>query len=342
MTDAAAILVRDLVKTFRGKSGESQRGTLRSPKPADSERGTWRSPRPLVRAVDGLSFEVASGSIFGLLGPNGAGKTTTLKILTTLLSPTSGFVRVAGHDPVREGFAVRRAIAVVLQENASEQFLSVRDNFLCYARLHGQERRETERRLGEIAERFGLKEILSEKAADLSIGTRRRVQVAKVFLVDAPILFLDEATTGMDPFVKRIVLDSIRGVARQGRTVVLTTQNLDEAERLCDEVVIVSHGKSVARGGIAAVTRLHAPTVEVRVSFEEDPAGLDEFLVPFQPAAKNFAEGILTVRLAGSRRDAALFLAALAGKFRLADFEVASASLEDAFLEVVRKDREPS
>jgi ABC-2 type transport system ATP-binding protein len=312
----AAILVRDLVKTFRGKERE-------------------------VRAVDGLSFDVPAGTIFGLLGPNGAGKTTTLKILTTLLAPTSGSVRVAGHDPVREGFAVRQAIAVVLQESASEQFLSVRDNFLCYARLHGQERRETEQRLGEIAERFGLKEMLAEKAADLSIGTRRRVQVAKVFLVPAPILFLDEATTGMDPFVKKVVLDSIKDVARQGHTVVLTTQNLDEAERLCDEVVIVSRGKAVARGDIASVTRLHAPTVEVRAFFEEEPAGLDEFLVSFEPASKNYAEGWLTVTLPGSRRDAALFLAALASKFRLADFEVASASLEDAFLEVVRKGTDP-
>lgn len=312
----AAILVRDLIKTFRGKERE-------------------------VRAVDGLSFDVPAGTIFGLLGPNGAGKTTTLKILTTLLAPTSGSVRVAGHDPVREGFAVRQAIAVVLQESASEQFLSVRDNFLCYARLHGQERRETEQRLGEIAERFGLKEMLAEKAADLSIGTRRRVQVAKVFLVPAPILFLDEATTGMDPFVKKVVLDSIKDVARQGHTVVLTTQNLAEAERLCDEVVIVSRGKAVARGDIASVTRLHAPTVEVRAFFEEEPAGLDEFLVPFEPASKNYAEGWLTVTLPGSRRDAALFLAALASKFRLADFEVSSASLEDAFLEVVRKGTDP-
>ena len=312
-----AILVRDLVKTFRGKERE-------------------------VRAVDSLSFEVPAGMIFGLLGPNGAGKTTTLKILTTLLAPTSGLVRVAGRDPVREGFEVRKSIAVVLQENASEQFLSVRDNFLCYARLHGQRRLETEQRLEEIAERFALKEMLSEKAADLSIGTRRRVQVAKVFLVDAPILFLDEATTGMDPFVKRVVLDSIKEVARRGRTVVLTTQNLDEAERLCDEILIVSRGKSVARGNIGEVMRLHAPAVEVSAFFEEDPVGLEEFLRPFDPASKTYAEGWLTVTLRGSRKDAALFLAALASKFRLADFEVSSASLEDAFLEAVRPEKDPT
>jgi ABC-2 type transport system ATP-binding protein len=312
MNDAAPVVVRDLVKTYRSRTGE-------------------------VRAVDGLSFEVPQGVIFGLLGPNGAGKTTTLRILTTLVAPTSGFVRVAGHDPAREGFAVRGSIAAVLQDNASEQFLSVRDNFRCYARLHGQRRAETESRLPEVAERFGLAEVLSEKAADLSIGMRRRVQVAKVFLVDAPILFLDEATTGMDPFVKRVVLDGIRESARAGRTVVLTTQNLDEAERLCDEVLIMARGKAVARGAVSAVTSLHAPAVEVRVTFDEEPAGLDEFLAPFHPVSTTFASGRLTARLSGSRRDAARFLGALADRYRIADFEVESASLEDAFLEVVRK-----
>jgi ABC-type multidrug transport system ATPase subunit len=310
VSEPAPIVVRDLVRVFRGSAGP-------------------------IRAVDGLSFEVRSGSLFGLLGPNGAGKTTTLRILTTLLAPTSGYVRVAGHDPVHEGFAVRCSIAAVLQDNASEQFLSVRDNFLCYARLHGQARDVTERRLPEVAETFGVASVLGEKAADLSIGMRRRVQVAKVFLLDVPILFLDEATTGMDPLAKRIVIDRIRRLVREGTTVLLTTQNLDEAERLCDEVMIVAHGRAVARGDVESVKRLHAPPLEVRVSFDEDPPDLTELLSKFGATATSFEEGRLTVRLSGSRRDAANFLAALAARYRVSDFEVASASLEDAFLEAV-------
>jgi len=310
VSEPAPIVVRDLVRVFRGSAGP-------------------------IRAVDGLSFEVRSGSLFGLLGPNGAGKTTTLRILTTLLAPTSGYVRVAGHDPVHEGFAVRRSIAAVLQDNASEQFLSVRDNFLCYARLHGQARDVTDRRLPEVAETFGVASVLGEKAADLSIGMRRRVQVAKVFLLDVPILFLDEATTGMDPLAKRVVIDRIRKLVREGTTVLLTTQNLDEAERLCDEVMIVARGRAVARGDVETVKRLHSPPLEVRVSFDEDPPDLTELLSKFGATATSFEEGRLTVRLAGSRRDAANFLAALAARYRVADFEVASASLEDAFLEAV-------
>jgi ABC-2 type transport system ATP-binding protein len=308
------VVVRDLVRVFRGSAGE-------------------------VRAVDGLSFEVTSGTLFGLLGPNGAGKTTTLRILTTLLAPTSGYVRVAGHDPVSNGFAVRRSIAAVLQDNASEQFLSVRDNFLCYARLHGQARETTDRRLPEVAETFGVAAVLGEKAADLSIGMRRRVQVAKVFLLDVPILFLDEATTGMDPLAKRVAIERIRRIVREGRTVLLTTQNLDEAERLCDEVLIVARGRAVARGDVESVKRLYAPALQVRVSFDEDPADLPGFLEKFHATATSFEEGRLTVRLPGSRRDAANFLAALAARYRVSDFEVASASLEDAFLEAVAAEK---
>ena len=310
MSGTPPIVVRDLVRVFRGSAGP-------------------------IRAVDGLSFEVRRGSLFGLLGPNGAGKTTTLRILTTLLAPTSGSVRVAGHDPVHEGFAVRCSIAAVLQDNASEQFLSVRDNFLCYARLHGQPRDLTERRLPEVAETFGVASVLGEKAADLSIGMRRRVQVAKIFLLDVPILFLDEATTGMDPLAKRVVIDRIRRLVREGTTVLLTTQNLDEAERLCDEVLIVAHGRAVARGDVETVKRLHSPPLEVRVSFDEDPPELTEVLAKFGATVTSFEEGRLTVRLSGSRRDAAKLLAALAARYRVSDFEVASASLEDAFLEAV-------
>ena len=182
--------------------------------------------------------------------------------------------------------------------------------------------------------------MLSEKAADLSIGMRRRVQVAKIFLLDSPILFLDEATTGMDPLAKREVLEQIREIAREGRTVVLTTQNMDEAERLCDEILIVARGRAVARGDVDSVRRLHAPTLEVRVVFEEDPPGLVEFLADFRPASETFADRRLTVRLSGSRRDAANFLAALTARYRVADFEVSSASLEDAFLEAVARGSE--
>ncbi len=185
-----AIHVQELVKVYRGSGGKP------------------------VRALDGLTLEVRQGEIFGLLGRNGAGKTTLLRVLTTLVPPTSGSARVMGMDVQTHGLDVRRSICAVLQENAVEIFLSVDDNLATYARFQGVPRAEARRRADRALEVFGLTEYRSQKVIDLSGGLKRRVQVAKVFMADKPIVFLDEATTGMDPLNKRATLDAIREEAR--------------------------------------------------------------------------------------------------------------------------------
>jgi len=154
-----------------------------------------------VRAIDGLSFNVPRGSIFGMLGPNGAGKTTLLKIFATLLQPSSGHARIEGFDVVEQPLEVRRRMSMVLQETAGEMFLSVRDNLLTYALFHGLSKPEAEQRSAEIMQLFDLTPEADRKVQDLSGGFRRRVQVAKVFLVNTPVLFLDEFSTGMDPIL---------------------------------------------------------------------------------------------------------------------------------------------
>ena len=209
-----------------------------------------------VHAVDGLTFSVPAGHIFGLLGPNGAGKTTTLKILTTLLRPTSGRATVAGVDVAKDPLAVRRQIVVVVQESAAELFLSVRDNLLTFGRFYGLSGLDLKRRAEDIMEKFGLTSEASRKAVDLSGGYRRRVQVAKALLVKTPIVFLDEFSTGMDPILKRAVMDLLRDEARSGRTIVLTTQILTEAEALCDDILIINHGREVARGDVETIKSL--------------------------------------------------------------------------------------
>ena len=201
-----------------------------------------------VRALDGVSFQVPRGCVFGLLGPNGAGKTTLVKILTTITSATSGRATVLDRDVTRQPLEVRRQIAVVLQQAAVETLLSVEDNLLIYAYLHGIGRREARERMEAVVEEFGLRGKLRETVYDLSIGTKRRVQVAKIFMVDAPVIFLDEATTGMDPLMKRRVMDRIRAEALKGRTVLLTTQVLSEAEQLCDTILILDRGRTRASG----------------------------------------------------------------------------------------------
>ena len=216
-----------------------------------------RRASPVV-ALDGLSFSVPRGHIFGLLGPNGAGKTTTLRILTTLIRATGGRAEVAGIDVAHDPLSVRRRIVVVTQESAAEIFLSVRDNLLTFARFHGLTGPALRTRVDEVMEKFGLTAEASRKAMDLSGGFRRRIQVAKAMLVDTPVVFLDEFSTGMDPILKRSVMDLFREEARRGRTIVLTTQILSEAEALCDDILIINHGREIARGDVATIKALSA------------------------------------------------------------------------------------
>src|SRR5580700_10512254 len=227
-----------------------------------------------LRAVDSLSFRVPRGTIFGLLGPNGAGKTTTLKILTTLRRPSSGTVKIEGFDVVSQSLEVRKRISLVLQETAVELFLSVRDNLLTYARFHGLDSREAARRADEVMALFELRPESERKVQDLSGGYRRRVQVAKAFLVQTPVLFLDEFSTGMDPILKRSVMDALRKEAARGRTIVLTTQILSEAEELCDDILILSNGKQIARGDLNTLKLLSQTAYEIVMTFEALPAGI--------------------------------------------------------------------
>ena len=229
-----ALVVRDLRKSFR------------------------RAGKEPVDALQGLTFSVPAGHIFGLLGPNGAGKTTTLRILTTLIRATSGHAEVAGVDVARDPLGVRRRIVVVVQESAAEIFLTVRDNLLTFGRFHGLRGSDLRRRTDEAMEQFGLTQDASRKAMDLSGGFRRRIQVAKALMVDTPVVFLDEFSTGMDPILKRSVMELLRGQARKGRTIVLTTQILQEAESLCDDILIINNGREIARGDVAAIKALSA------------------------------------------------------------------------------------
>src|SRR5215471_7263731 len=231
-----------------------------------------------VRAVDGMSFEVGSGTIFGLLGPNGAGKSTLLRMLTTLSRPTSGTARVLGFDVVKSPLEVRRRIASVIQETAVDLLLSVRDNLLTFARFHQVEPRAAQRRAAEVMERFRLTAEADRKVQDLSGGFRRRVQVAKTFMVDTPVLFLDEFSTGMDPLLKREVMSLLRSEARRGRTNVLTTQILSEAEELCEDILIIDHGRQVARGDLSTLKLLSQGVYELSMTFDSMPERIESEL----------------------------------------------------------------
>jgi ABC-2 type transport system ATP-binding protein len=288
-----------------------------------------------LRAVDRLSFEVPRGAIFGLLGPNGAGKTTTLKVLNTLIAPTSGRATVLGFDVVRQGLEVRRRISVVVQESAAEMFLSVRDNLLTYARFHGVADVDARRRADDVLVRFQLAGDADRKAMDLSGGQRRRVQVGKVFLVDTPVVFMDEFSTGMDPILKRAVMEMLRAEAAKGRTIVLTTQILGEAEELCDDILIMNHGRQVARGDLNALKLLSDGMKEVAITFDRLPDGLEAELQALGAVRLRIHNATIELGLKLPEAEVLALVSRLAARGTVRRVEIGGATLEDVFVELM-------
>ena len=299
---------------------------------------TRRGQQP-VRAVDGLSFDVASGSIFGLLGPNGAGKSTTLKVLTTRSRPTGGTATVLGYDVVTGSLDVRRRISAVIQENAAELFLTVRDNLLTFARFHGRSGPDARRRAAEVMEQFGLTEEAGRKVMDLSGGFRRRVQVAKMLMVETPVMFLDEFSTGMDPLLKRSVMDLLRRERAAGRTIVLTTQILSEAEALCDDILIMNKGRQVARGDLHTLKLLSQGVYEVTLTYDRLPDEIVAELEARSPLRLHTTGNTIELALRESEEQVLGLVGDLLKRGRVLRVEVGGASLEDIFVDLMeRKD----
>jgi len=291
-----------------------------------------------IRAVDGLSFAVPPGTIFGLLGPNGAGKSTTLKILTTLTRPTSGKVSVLGFDVLKQPLEVRRRITSVIQETAVDLLLSVRDNLLTFARFHQIEKPMAQRRAAHVIERFRLNAEAERKVQDLSGGFRRRVQVAKAFMVETPVLFLDEFSTGMDPLLKREVMSMLREEARRGRTILLTTQILSEAEELCEDILILDRGRQVARGDLGTLKLLSQEVYEISMTFDAMPGGIETEIQAVPTLRTRVENNTLEVAVKAPEGKVLEIVTALARNRRVLRLEVNGASLEDVFLELTQQE----
>ncbi|KGN31116.1 daunorubicin ABC transporter ATPase [Knoellia flava TL1] len=199
-------------------------------------------------AVDGVSFEVPKGSVFGLLGPNGAGKTTTVRMMTTLAVPTSGSARVAGHDVIREPEAVRASMGLTAQSATVDELLTGRENLRLIGDLYGLDRRFVRKRTDELLEQFSLTEAGDKVVKDYSGGMRRRIDLAVSLIAHPSVLFLDEPTTGLDPRSRVELWDVLRDLVRDGTTLLLTTQYLDEADQLADDIVVIDKGRIIAQG----------------------------------------------------------------------------------------------
>lgn len=201
-----------------------------------------------IRALDQVSFTVPEGAVLGLLGPNGSGKTTALSILATLQRPTGGRARVGGFDVVGDPARVRELISLTGQYASLDESLTARENLRMFGRLTGLSRRGARERIGEVSRDFGLEEFIDRRIGTLSGGMRRRVDIACALVTRPQVLFLDEPTTGLDPRSRQSVWETVSTLRTQGITVLLTTQYLEEADRLADQIVMLDHGHVVAEG----------------------------------------------------------------------------------------------
>lgn len=290
-----------------------------------------------VMAVDGIDLSVDSGKIFGFLGPNGAGKTTTMKLLTTLIPPSSGTITILGIDASRHPLDVRKKIGVVLQQPSYEPTLTVEKSLEKYGMMWDIDPKTRRDRVEELLTAFDLQDIRKKKNDDISIGQRRRVQVAREFMHDMDLLFLDEPTAGLDPSARRGLLDYIKGKVRKGLTIFFTTHILEEAEYLCDEIAIINRGKIIAVDTPDELKNKFGreKTIKIRIGQMQDISGILQGVGNYEVVHD---EGtVITIHSTDSEQVLVKTLQALqSNNIAVEDLSVVPTSLEEIFLTVVK------
>ena len=279
---------------------------------ASSLSKTWPGGVEAVRSID---LEVHAGEVLGLLGPNGAGKSTTIGMLTTAIKPTHGRALIAGLDVAREPAAARSVSGIVFQDAVVDQALTGRRNLATHASLWGVDAADSRARIAELADGFGLHDILDRPVATYSGGQRRRLEIARALVSRPRVLFLDEPTVGLDPRIRYELLDLIAGLrVRDELTVLLTTHYLDEAERLCDRIGIMHEGRIVALGSPASLLAgVGDAVVELRTSSERDARQVFSALRAHDIAGDDalVVGRTVTVPVRGTERDVTAALTAL-------------------------------
>jgi ABC-2 type transport system ATP-binding protein len=288
-----------------------------------------------VQALDGLSFAVPAGTVFGLLGPNGAGKSTTVKVLTTLAHPDAGEARVAGFDVLAEPARVRESIGVVSQAGGLDQEATGRENLRLQGQVFGMGGKALEGRIGELLGQFGLADAGNRLVREYSGGMRRRLDVAQALVHKPQVLFLDEPTTGLDPEVRAEMWEEIGRLADEGLTVLLTTHYLEEADRLATQLAIVDKGKVVAEGSPDELKRgLDGDAIHVELDADADEPALRAALERVDGVGEVIVDDrILHARAADGARTVPAVLTALEGAgAAVGSVTVARPSLDDVYL----------
>ena len=292
-----------------------------------------------VLAVDDLNLSVKSGQVFGFLGPNGAGKSTTIKLLTTLIQPSSGSLSILGIDAVAEPLKIRHKIGVVLQQPSYEPTLSVEKSLEKYGMMWNVPKIVRKKRMEQLLNDFDLVEIRKKRNEDLSIGQRRRVQVAREFMHDMELLFLDEPTVGLDPSARRKLLDYLKNKVKTGLTIFYTTHILSEAEYLCDQIAIIDKGKIVTVDSPDALKKRFGKEKTIKIHLLEKQSKVTSLLSKIQDCNIDFKTG--TNIIIHSEQSELVLLQILKilneNKIEIEDLSAVPTNLEEIFLNMVRE-----
>ena len=286
------------------------------------------------KALDNISFDVDYGIVFGFLGPNGAGKTTTIKILTTLIKPTSGSAKVLGYD-LKEAARIRERIGVVQQKPSLDNNLRVRKALDVYGMLWNVPKHVRSDRIEHLLDIFGLREVSNTRVDDLSIGQRRRLQIAREFMHDMDLLFLDEPTVGLDPKARRVLLDYIKDKVKEGLTVFFTTHIMEEAEYLCDEIAIINHGRIVALDDPNKLKQRFGGIKSIEIKLKEHANGLSSLI-----NSNNIKVDTDTIRIVADNAEEILIdIIHMLNKknLHIESLNVKQPSLEDIFLSMTKR-----
>ncbi len=291
-------------------------------------------PHGNVRALDGVSLEVEAGTVLGLLGPNGAGKTTVVRILSTILGPDAGRASVLGRDVVSQADAVRRIIGLAGQYAAVDENLTGRENIHMVGRLSHLSRKVAARRADELLEDFGLSGAGDRVLKTYSGGMRRRLDLAAALVANPPVLFLDEPTTGLDPQSRQSLWVAIEDLVREGTTVLLTTQYLEEADRLARDIVVIDHGRVIAEGTPAQLKAdLGTSVVSVTLGDQDAMDQAVRLLTPFSEKAPVVEDVVIELAVTNGPKAGADVLRALdTAQITIAGLALREPSLDDVFL----------
>jgi len=292
-----------------------------------------------VEAVTDLILSVKKGQVFGFLGPNGAGKSTTIKLLTTLIRPSSGSLSILGVDAISNPLKIRSKIGVVLQQPSYEPTLSVEKSLDKYGMMWNISKTERKKRLEQLLKDFDLVEIRKKRNEDLSIGQRRRVQVAREFMHDMELLFLDEPTVGLDPEARRKLLDYLKNKVKTGLTIFYTTHILSEAEYLCDKIAIIDKGKILTVDSPDDLKNQFGKEKTIKIHLLKKQSNIDSLLVDIPDYEINFDTG--TTIIIHSEQSELILLRVLKilneNNIDIEDLSAVPTNLEDIFLKMMRE-----